>query len=231
MDDASAGKAPHQHQHHDQLEPEDLARLYTRDFWEERYSSAPALWSGRANQRLVEQVGDLPPGTALDVACGEGGDALWLATQGWVVTAVDISSVALGRAREHAETAGPEIAARITWEQADLLSWSPRGQVDLVSAHYLHLPPGPAVEVQARLAAAVRPGGTLLLVGHDRSDLETTVRRPHAPDLYADPAQIAARLDPADWDIVVAGAQERPATDAEGRTVTVRDAVVKAVRR
>jgi SAM-dependent methyltransferase len=217
--------------HHHDHGTEDLSAMYSQRFWDERYGSAPALWSRSPNHQLVEQVTDLTPGTALDVGCGEGADALWLAGRGWHVTALDISPVALARAAEHAAAAGPEIAARITWEQADLLTWSPRSQVDLVSAQFLHLPPEPAVQVQARLAAAVRPGGTLLIVGHDRSDLETTVRRPPVPALFSSAAEIAARLDPEAWDVVVAASPERSAVDPEGRTVTIRDAVMKAVRR
>ena len=216
--------------HHHDHAAEDLSAMYSQQFWDERYGSAPALWSGKPNQRLVEHAADLTPGTALDIGCGEGADALWLASRGWQVTAVDISPVALARAAGQAAEAGPEIAGRITWEQADLLSWSPRSQVDLVSAQFLHLPPEPAVQVQARLAAAVRPGGTLLIVGHDKSDLETTVGRPSLPALFSSPAEIAARLDPAAWEIVVAASPERSAIDPEGRTVTIRDAVMKAVR-
>jgi len=100
-----------------------------------------------------------------------------------------------------------------------------------VSAQYVHLPPELAVGVQGRLAAAVRPGGVLLIVQHDRSDLDTAVRRPHAPDLFATPEEIADRLDPAAWEVIVAASPERSTSDPEGRTVTVRDAVVKAVRR
>jgi SAM-dependent methyltransferase len=214
--------------HHHDHAAEDLSEIYSQKFWDERYGSAPALWSGKANQRLVEQVADLTPGTALDIGCGEGADALWLASRGWQVTAMDISPVALARAAEQAAAAGPEIAGRITWEQADLLSWSPVTQVDLVSAQFLHLPPGPAVQVQARLAAAVRTGGTLLIVGHDKSDLETSVGRPPVPALFS--AEIAARLDPAAWEVVVADSPERSAVDPEGHTVTIRDAVMKAVR-
>jgi SAM-dependent methyltransferase len=217
--------------HHHDHDGEGLSAMYSQEFWDERYGSAPTLWSGKPNQRLVEHVADLTPGTALDVGCGEGADALWLAGRGWQVTAVDISPVALARAAEQAAAAGSEIARRISWEQADLLSWCPRTQVDLVSAQFLHLPPEPAVRVQAQLAAAVRPGGTLLIVGHDKSDLETTVRRPPIPALFSSPAEIAARLDPEAWDVVVADSLERPAVDPEGRTVTIRDAVVKAVRR
>jgi SAM-dependent methyltransferase len=216
------------HHHHG---GEDLSEMYSQEFWDERYGSAPALWSGKPNQRLVEQVVDLTPGSALDVPCGEGADALWLASRGWQVTALDISPVALARGAEQASAAGPEIEGRISWEQADLLSWSPRQQVDLVSVQFLHLPPEPAVEVQARLAAAVRPGGTLLIVGHDKSDLETTIGRPPVPALFSSAAEIAERLDPEDWDVVTATSFDRPAVDADGRTVTVRDAVMKAVRR
>jgi SAM-dependent methyltransferase len=217
--------------HHHDHDAEDLSAMYSQEFWDERYGSAPALWSGKPNERLVEHVADLRPGTALDVGCGEGADALWLASRGWQVTALDISPVALARAAEQAAVAGPEIARRISWEQADLLSWSPRTQVDLVSAQFLHLPPEPAVRVQAQLAAAVRRGGTLLIVGHDKSDLETTVRRPPVPALFSSPAEIAARLDPEAWDVVVAASPERSAVDPEGRTVTIRDAVMKAARR
>ena len=85
--------------------------------------------------------------------------------------------------------------------------------------------------MQAQLAAAVRPGGTLLLVGHDKSDLETTVRRPPVPALFASPSEIAGRLDPETWDVVLADALERPAVDHEGRSVVIKDAVVQAVRR
>jgi SAM-dependent methyltransferase len=217
--------------HHHDHGTEDLSAMHSQEFWDERYGSAPALWSRKPNQRLVEHVADLTPGTALDIGCGEGADALWLASRGWQVTALDLSPVALARAAEQAVVAGPEIAGRITWEHADLLSWSPRAHVDLVSAQFLHLPPEPAVQVQARLAAAVRPGGTLLIVGHDKSDLETTVRRPPVPELFSTPAEIAARLDPEAWDVVVAASLERSAIDPEGRTVTIRDAVMKAVRR
>ncbi|MFL6025708.1 MAG: SAM-dependent methyltransferase [Friedmanniella sp.] len=229
MTSPAAAEPDHQHQHH--LDPEDLARMFSQEFWDERYASASALWSGKPNQRLVEQVADLAPGTALDVGCGEGADALWLASRGWQVTGLDISPVALGRAAARAAEAGPEIEARVRWEQVDLLSWSPRSQVDLVSAQFIHLPPEESQRVQRQLEAAVRPGGTLLVVGHDKSDLETTVGRPPVPALFASAAETAARLDPDVWDVVVADALERTALDPDGRTVTIRDAVMKAVRR
>lgn len=218
--------------HHDHSRAaEDVARMFTQEFWDERYGSAPALWSGRPNQRLVEQVADLAPGTALDVGCGEGADAIWLAARGWRVTGLDVSAVALARAAERAAEAGPEVAERVRWERVDVLSWSPRSQVDLVSAQFLQLPPDESVRVQQQLAAAVRPGGTLLIVGHDPSDLETTVRRPPLPELFVTATEMAGRLDPESWEVVVATAAERTAVDPEGRSVAIRDAVLKAVRR
>ena len=109
--------------------------------WDQRYSESDKVWSGNPNQRLVEQVADLPPGTALEVGCGEGADAIWLAARGWQVTAIDVSPVVLARAARQAVAAGPEIAARIVWQQADILSWSPPpGQFDLVASHFVHLP-------------------------------------------------------------------------------------------
>jgi SAM-dependent methyltransferase len=210
----------------------DPADILTREFWDARYGSADQIWSGNPNPRLVEQVADLAPGTALDVGCGEGADAIWLASRGWSVTAIDVSTVALDRAAARAVEVGAEIADRITWQQADVLSWEPAPfQFDLVSAQFMHLP-GPAREsLHRRLAAAVRPGGTLLIVGHHPSDLETSAGRWNMPDFFYTADQIAATLDPDVWQIVVAAAPERQALDPDGQPVTIRDAVLRAQRR
>jgi SAM-dependent methyltransferase len=145
----------------------DIAIHFSREFWDERYRSAGQLWSGEPNAQLVAQTADLTPGDALDVGCGEGADAIWLASQGWTVTAADISAVALDRAAAHAAERGDEIAGRISWRQADLFSWVPGAQqYDLVSAQFMYLPEAELKSLHRRLAAAVRPGGTLLLVLH-----------------------------------------------------------------
>jgi SAM-dependent methyltransferase len=206
--------------------------MWTQEFWDERYGSAASIWSGNPNPQLVAQVADLQPGTALDVGSGEGADAIWLAEQGWHVTGIDVSIVALERAAQRAADAGQDVADRITWQQADILTWDPTPrQFDLVSAQFMHLPRSAREVVYRRLAAAVRPDGSLLIVGHHPSDLETTMRRPNLPDLFFTAEQVAARLDPDDWQVVVVASPERQTLDAEGRQVTISDAVMHAIRR
>lgn len=198
--------------------------------WDERYRTAPALWSGRPNPNLVAEATGLSPGRALDAGCGEGADAIWLAERGWEVIAVDLSSVALERAAVHAATLGDDLARRISWQHADLLRWAPpAASFDLVSAQFLHLPADQRDELLRRLAAAVAPGGTLLVVGHDWSDTTTGVPRPSLPDRYFRSSDVAALL-PAGWQIVVDESRAREVLDADGATVTVHDVVVRAER-
>lgn len=145
----------------------DVTIQFSREYWDDRYRSADQLWSGQPNPQLVAQTADVTPGDALDVGCGEGADSIWLASRGWTVTAVDISSVALDRAAAHAAARGEKIARRISWRQGDLLSWDPGSQqFDLVSAQFMYLPEAGLRSLHRRLAAAVRPGGTLLIVLH-----------------------------------------------------------------
>ena len=119
--------------------------------WEARYSAAPGgIWSGNPNSVLVTEAAGLEPGTALDVGCGEGADALWLADRGWKVTGTDISTVALKRAAKHGESRG----LQVDWQHVDLLAEPPKpGSYDLVSAHYLQLPPDKRRALYAHLAA------------------------------------------------------------------------------
>ncbi|MEJ1199490.1 MULTISPECIES: class I SAM-dependent methyltransferase [unclassified Streptomyces] len=135
------------------------------EFWEARYRDTDRVWSGRPNALLVREASDLAPGTALDLGCGEGADAVWLASRGWRVTGVDISGTALDRAAGHAADAG--VGDRVAWERHELGQSFPEGSFDLVSAHYLQSPV--ALDQQAVLrdaARAVAHGGTLLLVLH-----------------------------------------------------------------
>jgi thioredoxin reductase/SAM-dependent methyltransferase len=201
--------------------------MLSRDFWEERYGSAERVWSGNPNPQLVATAADLPPRTALDVGSGEGADAIWLAARGWQVTGVDVSQVALDRAAGHAAAAGVDV----TWHQADVTSWDPApAQFDLVSAQYVHLPAPARDALHRRLAAAVRPGGTLLIVGHHPADLETAIKRPRLPHLMFTAEQIATVLDPSEWDIHPS-APTRPHTDHDGQEIIITDAVLRAVRR
>ena len=201
-------------------------------FWEERYRSSDALWSGRPNSQLVAEAGSLAPGRALDVGCGEGADAAWLARQGWTVTAVDISETALERARVHAVDAGAEVADQVEWVHDDVTTFAPGARrFDLVSAQFVHLPGALRDTVHRRLAAAVAEGGTLLIVAHDPTDLETTVDRPPFPDFFATADDVADVLPGGDWEVLVTEARPRSAVDSEGREVTVHDAVTVARRR
>jgi SAM-dependent methyltransferase len=203
-------------------------------FWDERYrehGEHQAVWSGQPNAQLVAEAAHFAPGSALDVGAGEGADAVWLARHGWRVTAVDISSVALARAAAAVDN-DPETAARISWLHLDLTATQPpAGPFDLVSAQYLHLPAPQRDGLYRRLAASVAAGGTLLIVGHHPSDLETSVRRPSAPGLLFTAEQVAAELDPRDWEIIACTSRPRAATDADGAPVTVHDSVLRAQRR
>lgn len=206
-----------------------MAQPFDEAFWDERYRSRPALWSGEPNRYLISEAAALVPGTALDVGSGEGADAIWLAGRGWRVTAVDLSSVALERGAANAARAGQQVTERIRWQHADLTTWQP-DRYDLVSAQYLHLPPAQRDPLFARLAAAVLPGGHLLIVGHHPSDLQTTVGRPSRPELLYTPEDLATSLDPLGWEIVTADTPGREVTDPEGQPVTVHDTVFRARR-
>jgi SAM-dependent methyltransferase len=202
------------------------------EFWNERYASAPAIWSGRPNPQLVAEAGQLSPGRALDVGAGEGADAIWLAEHRWTVTAVDISSIALERAAEHARAAGDDVASRISFEERDFTAWAPpAGSFDLVSAQFVHVPPARRDALNAALAAAVAPGGVLLIVGHHPLDLETGLRRPSRADLLFTADDVVGVLDPAEWEILATEARPRTATGPDGADVGVHDAVLLARRR
>lgn len=204
--------------------------LSNEAFWNERYRGPAAIWSGEPNARLVEETSALKPGTALDAGCGEGADAIWLAERGWRVTAVDIAATALDRAR--AVDLPPHVAERIVWQQADLVANPPPASAfDLVSSHFMQMAPDALAAFVAGLAMAVKPGGTLLIVGHHPSDLLTTARRPRAPGVLYPAESLVALLDASAWDIIVCDARRRSATDPDGNAVTVHDTVLRAQRR
>jgi SAM-dependent methyltransferase len=209
----------------------DAIRVSGRDFWDERYRSAPRVWSGDPNPQLVAEIAGRPPGRALDAGCGEGADAIWLARGGWEVVAADISGVALERGARHASDSGPDVPARIDWRQVDLLASPPEtDSFDLVSAQFMQLPPEPRARLFTALMASVRPGGALLVVGHHVSDLAAGAHRPPMPELFYSPGEIAALLDDS-WTVDVAAVRPRAAGNPDGTEVTVNDTVLMATRR
>jgi SAM-dependent methyltransferase len=200
------------------------------DYWNERYAESEQIWSGRPNAVLVEQTADLQPGRALDLGCGEGGDAIWLAQRGWTVTAVDVSSVALSRAAAHAEAAG--VAGRIDWQQHELGKGFPDGSYDLVSAQFLHsLADLPREEILRAAADAVAPGGTLLIEGH--LGFPSWHHEPHPEVHFPKPAEVIEdlRLGEGEWEILVSREHEREQAGPAGEATTRVDCTVKVRRR
>ena len=196
--------------------------------WDRRYEAHERLWSIGPNRFVAEELADLPPGRALDLACGEGRNAVWLAEKGFRVHAVDFSEVALARARELAKERGVEVA----WERADLRAWSPPDEAyDLVVLAYLHIPWPEMQRVVRAAARAVAPGGLFFLVGHDIENLTHGTGGPSDPAVLYSPDQIAAELD--GFEIEKATRVRRPVTN-EHREDPDREAIdnlVRAVRR
>lgn len=224
----------HHHDHEHDHSLESLRNALTAGFWDERYAGSDRVWSGRPNQRLVEQVADLQPGTALDVACGEGGDAIWLAHQGWRVTAVDVSQVALAKLAGHAEDEGVADRLRIGFYDA-LADPRPAGRrtFDLVTVSFLHVPVDDFAEIYRGIADAVAPGGRLLVTAHHPHDVESGSRHDHGPDLLFEPDRVLTTLDVAapgsPWEVEVAETPDRVQETADG-PLDVRDTVVRLRR-
>lgn len=169
------------HQH--RLTDEEAAAMFEAPSWEERYSGEEKMWSGNPNPQLVAEASGLPAGTALDVGCGEGGDVIWLAKQGWRVTGADFSANGLARAARRAAEAG--VAERTEWWQVDARRFSADGQsYDLVTTHFLHPPDSGMAEVTRRLAGAVAPGGHLLVVGHAPCEVFTQLAASHRAAMF-----------------------------------------------
>ncbi|MFD2093592.1 class I SAM-dependent methyltransferase [Blastococcus deserti] len=153
--------------------------------WDERYAERQQ-WSSEPNALVAELLADLPPGDAVDLAAGEGRHALWLARRGWRVTAVDFSTVGLARGR------GEPDADRVTWVAADVTTWTaPPDSVDLVLVAYLHLPEADTVAVLTRAVGWLRPGGRLLVLGHDVENIASGVGGPQEPGILHSVARLA----------------------------------------
>jgi 2-polyprenyl-3-methyl-5-hydroxy-6-metoxy-1,4-benzoquinol methylase len=159
--------------------------------WDERYRGRELLWGAGPNRLLVEQTADLLGGSALDAACGEGRNTIWLAEQGWRVTGVDFSSVGLSKAAVLAAQRGTEV----DWVEADLTQWDSPDTYDLVVVLYLQLPEHPRRGVFSRLASSVAPGGTLLVIAHDRTNLTEGFGGPQDPSVLYGPEDVVADVD------------------------------------
>lgn len=189
-------------------------------FWDKQYSVPRA---SRVNPVLAEIAADLTPGTALDLGCGPGGDALWLAGRGWQVTAVDISANAVRRLAENAQARGLQMSV----ERLDLAEEFPSGSFDLVSAQYFHTPFAlPRAQVMRTAAHALHPDGRLVVVDHGSTAPWSWNQDPDIH--YPTPDEVSAELalDPARWQVERADMPRRHAKGPGGQTATVIDNVL-----
>ena len=197
--------------------------MITPDDWDRRYAEPRLVWSAEPNRFLVEELAGLPPGRALDLACGEGRNAIWLARRGWEVTGVDFSGVAIEKAGRMAAEAGVEAH----FVRADLAGYVPDpGSADLVAVMYLQVPEPLRTTVLGRSAAALRPGGTLLWVAHDLRNLDDGHGGPRNPDVLSTPEGVAAALG--GLDVLKAEVVRRPVRTDAGEAVAL-DTLVRAV--
>jgi SAM-dependent methyltransferase len=194
--------------------------------WNRRYEATELVWTARPNRFLVEEVAHLPPGRALDLACGEGRHAVWLAELGWRVTGIDFSDVAIGKGRLLAEAREVDVDFRV----ADLTSWEPGGERwDLVLVFYLQLAAEERSPVLRRAADAVAPGGVFLLVAHDRRNLDAGYGGPRSDRVLYTPEDVVADLAGSGLTIERAEPVHRPVDTPEGERVAI-DALVRGRR-
>ncbi|MBI1758435.1 MAG: class I SAM-dependent methyltransferase [Actinobacteria bacterium] len=198
--------------------------------WDTRYASEEFVWSIDANRWVVAELAELPPGRALDIAAGEGRNAIWLAEHGWDVTAVDFSGEALAKGRRRAAEHPGSAALRVAWVQADVLRYEPAvAAYDLVLICFLHVPTAERRTVHRRAMAAVAPGGLLLVIGHDSSNLTEGWGGPQHPEVLFGPELVLADLGVAERpELVVERAERvrRPVDTPEGPRTAI-DALVR----
>jgi SAM-dependent methyltransferase len=210
-----------------------MTHEFDRNYWERRWQATPGddytkISSRPPNPYLIQRTAHLAPGSALEAGCGDGAEAVWLASNGWHVLAADIAPSALGRTAHRAQAAG--VANRIRLAEADLSQWQPGERFDLVTSHYAH-PAMPQLDFYVRIADWVEPGGTLLLVGH--LHVHGVTGHDHHPPESASvtAAAIIDRLGTNSWRIEAAEELERVITSPQGEDMTLHDVVVHAVRR
>lgn len=185
--------------------------------WDERYEATERLWSEGPNMFVADRLGPVDPGVGIDVASGEGRNAVWLAERGWEMTAVDFSDVAIERGRSSSD--------KVDFITADVLTWEPDKTFDLALIAYLHLPVSQMQAVVERVITWLEPGGQLFLIGHDRSNLEDGHGGPQVPGILN---EVEATLEWLDGtEIIEAQVVRRPVETDEG-TVYARDTLVRA---
>jgi SAM-dependent methyltransferase len=193
-----------------------------RERWDERYATADFVWDVAPNRFVEEHLADLAPGSAIDLAAGEGRNAVWLAGHGWSVTAVDFSAVGLAKARRLAQEHG--VADRLVTVRADVLTWEPGEAADLVLVAYLQLPGAEQERVLRRVGAWLRPGGTFFLVAHDRTNVADGWGGPQDPEVCYDLAATLAAID--GLEVVSAGIAERPVETEAGTRIALDTLVI-----
>jgi SAM-dependent methyltransferase len=182
--------------------------------WDERYAGSELVWSATPNQFVAEALAEKEPGRALDLAAGEGRNALWLASLGWDVTAVDFSQVALDKGRAVEQSVHPKLP--ITWVRADVTSWSPDGAYDLVVVAYLQLPGDQRREAVRRAFGALRTRGELFWVAHDSTNLVEGTGGPQDPDVLCTADEVLSDLGGERFEVIRAERVERIVTQDDG---------------
>ncbi|MDN5821021.1 MAG: class I SAM-dependent methyltransferase [Brachybacterium sp.] len=217
--------APH-HAEHAHADPsEDLSPT---EYWEQRYSGREPIWSGKVNETMATVVREFTPGTALDLGCGEGGDVLWLAEQGWQARGLDISATAVGRARTAATARGLETA---TFTATDLSTWEPEPHsLDLVTASFFQSTVAlDRTAILRRAASALRPGGHLVVTSHAAPPSWATDHPARMVSIDEEVEQLARPAE--DWDVATAEERPRPALDPHGHAGEHLDALLVLRRR
>lgn len=187
--------------------------------WDERYRAADRLWSAKPNVFVANRLADVEPGVGLDLASGEGRNAVWLAERGWDMTAVDFSSVALDRGRA--------LSDKVRFIEADVFSWEPEGSFDLVLIAYLQVEAEPLSDLVLRAREWLDPGGELFMVGHDVSNLDEGVGGPQVAELLWDLDLILEWLGA--LRVIEGGVARRP-VEVDGDVAYARDTLVRARR-
>jgi SAM-dependent methyltransferase len=190
--------------------------------WDERYETSELVWSAEPNRFVVEVLADVDPGTGVDLACGEGRNAIWLAEQGWTMTGVDFSAAGLAKAASLSRARAVEVG----WVEADVAAWAPPPDQDLALVAYLHLPAAERARVLAHAVTACRPGGLVVVVGHARRNQTEGYGGPQDAAILLDPDEVAADLADAGADVERAEHLDREVDTDDGPRTAIDTLVV-----